>query len=283
MSAKSVLIVAVLAVAVLLAVKPRLRHLVRVELARRAGPLVFRLLGPLSPKAFVAALLRAAQAHTKDTRLASFLTNSVVAGVSPVEYDSWGPLAAEVGRDAEAALRELAQADDHLKLLGRATVIVQRDALARPRQPRFQMSVLHAEQLDSTTHRPSHSSSEDPTPLMSRRRRTVADVTEPLAEFEVLVNDQPVGVVALGEGRHTVGRDGACAVVIDDESVSRRHSVIAVSREFTTIADLGSRNGVFVGKAKADVPLLLSDGDLITLSGGVVLRVLRSGARRKAS
>ena len=87
----------------------------------------------------------------------------------------------------------------------------------------------------------------------------------------------------LPEGRHDVGRDPASVVVIDDSSVSHRHAVVTVTRQFTTIQDAGSTNGTFVGRVKAEVALLLSDDDVVKLSGDVELRVLRAGAQRRAS
>jgi DNA-binding winged helix-turn-helix (wHTH) protein len=50
----------------------------------------------------------------------------------------------------------------------------------------------------------------------------------------------------LGEGENVIGRDPACAVVIDEPDVSRYHARIVVSASAATIEDLGSKNGTFV-------------------------------------
>jgi hypothetical protein len=282
-SALFLLIAATLAFLALIVARPRLRRLLTESGARRVTPVTVRLFGPLSPKAFVAVFLRAAKARATETHSGAFLPNYTVAGVAPVEYDSWGPLADDVGRDAEGALRGLADVDDDFVLLGRPAVIIKRDPLARLRRPRFMMSVLRVDQLDATTRRPSRPGPEDPTPIMPRRPRASMDCTGPLVEVEVLINGWPVRTVELAEGRHTIGRSRSSALVIDETSVSQRHAVLTVTRQFTTVMDLSSHNGVFLGKIKADAALLLADGDVVTLSGNVQLRVLRSGAQRKAS
>jgi len=277
------LIVSTLAFVALMMAKPRLRRLLREKLARRAAPISVRLFGPLSPKAFVASFVRAASARATETHSGAVLPNYTVAGVAPAEYDSWGPLAAEVGPEAEQALRGLADVDEDFLLLGRPTVVVKRDPLAGLRRPRFVMSVLRADQLDATSHRPSRPGPEDPTPIIPRRGRGSMDLTGPLAEFEVLIDGRALRTVELGEGRHVIGRRSSSELVIDEESVSQRHALLTVARQFTTIKDLRSHNGVFLGKIRADVALLLADGDLVTLSGNVQLRVVRSGGLRKAS
>jgi hypothetical protein len=282
-SALFLLIVSTLAFVALMVARPKLRRLLSENLSRRAAPISVRLFGPFSPKAFVASFVRAAKARATETHSGAFLPNYIVAGVAPAEYDSWGPLAAEVGQEAEQALRGLADVDEDFVLLGRPTVVVKRDPLARLRRPRFMMSVLRADQLDATTYRPSRPGTEDPTPIIPRRAHTSMDLTSPLVEFEVLIDGRPYRTVELGEGRHIIGRRPSSGLAIDEKSVSQRHALLTVARQFTTIKDLGSHNGVFVGKVKADVALLLDDGDLVTLSGNVQLRVLRSGGLRKAS
>jgi FHA domain len=285
LSIQFLLVVSVVALMVMLGVRPKLRRWVRDRVSREMAPVFVRLLGPMSPKAFVAALVRAAKTRSTETHTGAFLPDYVMAGVSPAEYDSWGPLAKDVGDDAECALREVPNVDDDFLLLGRPTVIVKRDPLAKPRRPRFVMSVLGGGQVDATVSRPSRpgSGSEDPTPLMTHRQKTGHILTGPVAELELLVRGRASEAVELGEGRHTIGRHGSCAVVIEDPSVSQRAAVVSVTRSFTSVQDLGSRNGVYLGRVKADVPLVLSDGDVVTLSGSVQLRILRSGARRRAS
>jgi DNA segregation ATPase FtsK/SpoIIIE, S-DNA-T family len=50
-------------------------------------------------------------------------------------------------------------------------------------------------------------------------------------------------VVALGQGRHVIGRGGDASVPLDDPDVSRRHVAVDVGGGAITVADLGSTNG----------------------------------------
>lgn len=51
----------------------------------------------------------------------------------------------------------------------------------------------------------------------------------------------------LGEGVHLIGRRADCPVRIDHPSVSRVHARLHVAGAATTIEDLNSKNGTFVG------------------------------------
>ena len=53
-------------------------------------------------------------------------------------------------------------------------------------------------------------------------------------------------LVLLREGRHVVGREDDCRVIMDHESISRRHAEIAVGAQGLAVRDLGSANGTFV-------------------------------------
>ena len=74
--------------------------------------------------------------------------------------------------------------------------------------------------------------------------------------------------------RLSVGRQSDNELVIDDESLSRRHAVVTPSDEGHAIADQGSCNGVWVnGQRVTEAPVPLRDGDEVALGGrGVVLR-----------
>jgi pSer/pThr/pTyr-binding forkhead associated (FHA) protein len=66
--------------------------------------------------------------------------------------------------------------------------------------------------------------------------------------------------------------------------VSRRHAIIRIAEGEATLEDLGSRNGTFVGKRRADGVITLNDGDAIRL-GSVVLTlrvVLAPGSTKSA-
>lgn len=76
----------------------------------------------------------------------------------------------------------------------------------------------------------------------------------------------------------TFGRDAACAVVLHDTSVSRRHARLELDEGRWRVVDTGSRNGVALNGARASV-VALDEG--VEFQLGDVL--LRFGAPRVAS
>jgi hypothetical protein len=71
--------------------------------------------------------------------------------------------------------------------------------------------------------------------------------------------------VVLGPGKYLIGRSSSCNVVLDAPLVSRRHAVLDVDANRAAIADLGSRNGVFVNGVRVCGTRVLHDGDTISL------------------
>jgi DNA-binding winged helix-turn-helix (wHTH) protein len=78
----------------------------------------------------------------------------------------------------------------------------------------------------------------------------------------------------LTEGDHLAGRDEACALVIDAETVSRRHARITVTAGIARIEDLDSTNGTHVNGTRIKQPTTLRAGDEV-LIGRESLRVKR--------
>ena len=76
--------------------------------------------------------------------------------------------------------------------------------------------------------------------------------------------------VPLTEGDNIVGRGADASVWIDAPGVSRHHACIAVRQGAATLADLGSKNGTYVGADRVTAPRPLVDGDQVRL-GSVVI------------
>ena len=78
----------------------------------------------------------------------------------------------------------------------------------------------------------------------------------------------------LDEGDNVIGRGPRCAVFLDVDGVSRRHANIHIDPEqrHVTLADLGSTNGTFVGRARVTAATTLRDEDRIKIAS-VELRV----------
>jgi DNA-binding winged helix-turn-helix (wHTH) protein len=83
----------------------------------------------------------------------------------------------------------------------------------------------------------------------------------------------------LTEGRHVIGRDPYVSVSLDSPKVSRRHACITLACDETTIEDLGSKNGTFVGALRISATTMLRPGDEIAIGPfTLVLRALPQAA-----
>ena len=71
-------------------------------------------------------------------------------------------------------------------------------------------------------------------------------------------------------GENFIGRDPRCDVWVEASGVSRRHACVVVSSDTTTIADLDSSNGTFVGGVRLTAPRALVDGDVIELGAATL-------------
>ena len=73
-------------------------------------------------------------------------------------------------------------------------------------------------------------------------------------------------VPLLGENSWKLGRGSQCAIVLEDDLVSRNHAMIqrTDSSEYILI-DMGSRNGSFINERRLSTPSKLRNGDRVTL------------------
>jgi tetratricopeptide (TPR) repeat protein len=63
----------------------------------------------------------------------------------------------------------------------------------------------------------------------------------------------------------TLGRAGTNSIILDDNSVSRSHSVLQASGTGFTVRDIGSRNGTFVNEKKIQGEVRLKNKDVIKI------------------
>jgi FHA domain/DUF1707 SHOCT-like domain len=64
----------------------------------------------------------------------------------------------------------------------------------------------------------------------------------------------------LASGRMVIGRSSTCDLVVEDDTVSRRHAALELRDGAWRLRDLGSRNGTWVnGRRAADVEVWLGD------------------------
>lgn len=74
--------------------------------------------------------------------------------------------------------------------------------------------------------------------------------------------------------RLVVGRSPECQIVVDDDSISRRHFSISIEGGLPAIADLGSRNGIYLGGERLE-RFEVALGTIF--AAGAVLFALREG------
>jgi pSer/pThr/pTyr-binding forkhead associated (FHA) protein len=82
--------------------------------------------------------------------------------------------------------------------------------------------------------------------------------------------------ILLHPGHWRIGRDPACEVRIDDESVSRRHASLRVSEDRVELTDHGSRNGVRVNGDRVYGSVDLNPGDRLDV-GARKLELVEQG------
>jgi DNA-binding winged helix-turn-helix (wHTH) protein len=71
--------------------------------------------------------------------------------------------------------------------------------------------------------------------------------------------------IPLHEGPQVIGRDPQADAWIDAATVSRRHARLVITRESSSLEDLGSKNGTWVGTERVSGPHPLAHGDEIRL------------------
>ena len=69
--------------------------------------------------------------------------------------------------------------------------------------------------------------------------KSVSGRSEPMPAYRLIGRRE----IALNLGSNLIGRDQESIVWIDEESVSRRHALIAIDEGGATVRDLGARTG----------------------------------------
>jgi len=84
--------------------------------------------------------------------------------------------------------------------------------------------------------------------------------------YLVLENSNDQREVRLSDGDvWKLGRNPKCTIEIRDEAISRNHAMIQLSEEEYLFIDLGSQNGSFVNERRVSTPVVLKNGDRISL------------------
>src|SRR3970040_838184 len=63
-----------------------------------------------------------------------------------------------------------------------------------------------------------------------------------------------------------LGREASCYVVVADRQISRFHARITPTPEGIILEDLGSKNGTHLNGVPLSAPVVLQDGDLVSVA-----------------
>lgn len=92
------------------------------------------------------------------------------------------------------------------------------------------------------------------------------------AIIQLLWNER---LIPLTEGEHIAGRGEDCSLVIDANTVSRRHARFVVNGGAVTVEDLESTNGTHVNGARITAPTALSNGNKVELGSEMLVMMKR--------
>lgn len=224
----------------------------------------------LQPVQIAKRVIRAMESHQTISLAKTFVPNSYVVSLSPVDYAQFEQYKRSLERDlAEAVLG--AARDRNLTLLAYPTVELEQDDDVTPGDLRVACALVDA------------SGEEVPSDDAGRLGGVAAGHTMVL-DRDALLRDRPRaprGVIVAKEGTVrrevvlsadpiTVGRDTKNDIVLDDRRVSRRHAEVRLRLGRYTLYDLQSTNGTFVnGRRIAE--MVLSDEDRITIGGAELI------------
>ena len=68
-----------------------------------------------------------------------------------------------------------------------------------------------------------------------------------------------------------IGRDPACDLPLEDETISLRHSKLSFHHKQWWVEDLGSTNGTFVNETLVEEPIALTSGDRLRLGRKILI------------
>jgi diguanylate cyclase (GGDEF)-like protein len=88
----------------------------------------------------------------------------------------------------------------------------------------------------------------------------------------VLAGNNVSEMYALSQPEVTIGRAKAATIRIDDDGISRMHAKLTSADGVVHVEDLGSSNGTLLNGEKLVAPVVLKDGDKLTLGATTILK-----------
>jgi hypothetical protein len=220
----------------------------------------------LQPVQVAKRLIRAMEAHQTISLAKTFVPNSYVVSLSPVDYAQFEQYKRSLERDLAEAILGAAR-DRSFTLLAYPAVEIEEDDDISPGDLRVACALVDASGEEVPANEPErlggiesgHTMVLDRDALLSAKPRAPQGAIvarEGSVRREVPLTAEPI----------TVGRDPKNDIVLDDRRVSRRHAEIRLRLGRYTLYDLQSTNGTFVnGRRIAE--MVLSHDDRITIGG----------------
>lgn len=117
---------------------------------------------------------------------------------------------------------------------------------------------------------------QDATGVLPIQRPGLSDLLEgepplPYAFLVVLSGTARGTTLVVGSLPAELGRSPEADLVLDDDTVSRRHAVLRGDRQGIQLEDLGSSNGTAINGNQMVGALSLLDGDLVTFGSATCL------------
>ncbi|HEV8229418.1 MAG TPA: DUF3662 and FHA domain-containing protein [Candidatus Limnocylindria bacterium] len=218
----------------------------------------------LQPVQIAKRIIRTMEAHQTISLSKTFVPNSYVVSLSPVDFAQFEGYKRSLERDlAETVLS--ASRERSFTLLDFPSVEIERQDDVPPGDIRVSCALVDATGDEVEADPKSLGAVEAGHTMVLDREALLRDRPRaPKASVEVRDGDRRA--VQLGPEPLLIGRDEENDVVLDDPRVSRKHAEIRLRLGRYTLYDLQSTNGTYVnGRRVAEV--VLNDGDRISVAG----------------
>jgi pSer/pThr/pTyr-binding forkhead associated (FHA) protein len=86
------------------------------------------------------------------------------------------------------------------------------------------------------------------------------------------LEEEEVKEILLAKSEVVLGRDPGCDCILNDKTVSNKHTRLSFHHQLWWLEDLGSTNGTFLNQEPISSPMVVTNGDKISC-GKVVLTI----------
>jgi hypothetical protein len=217
----------------------------------------------LQPVQLAKRVIRAMESHQTISLSKTFVPNSYVVSLAPIDFAQFEPYRRSLERDlAEAVLG--AARDRSYTLLAYPSVELERDEDLPPGDVRVSCALVDASGEEVEPDAPSLGAAEPGHTMVLDREALLRDRPRvPKAELEIPSERRRMELRAEA---FTIGRDPQSDIVVHDRRVSRKHAEIRLRLGRFTLYDLQSTNGTYVNGRRV-TEVVLADGDRVSIGG----------------